>query len=85
MEDAATATTRLRMTARWISQSAYQRVQRYRRNAENVHGHGWGLAENLMQDLRCGDKLKDRIARDHGVARDDRVAGNYVIKRVEYA
>jgi predicted glutamine amidotransferase len=64
MEDAATATTRLRMTARWISQSVYQRIVRYRRNAEHVHSHGWGLAEYLMQDRRRGYKFKDWIARD---------------------
>jgi hypothetical protein len=63
--------------------SAYQRVVRYWRNAEHVHCHSWGLAEYLVQYLRGRNDLKDRIARDYGIAGDNRIAGNYMFSSGE--
>jgi hypothetical protein len=48
-----------------------------------VHCHSWGLAEYLAQYLRGRNDLKDRIARDYGIAGDNRIAGNYMFSSGE--
>jgi hypothetical protein len=57
-----------------LSGSAYQCVGR--RNAENVHRHGWSFAEYFMNDLGFGELSKIGLTGDNGIAWNDRVVGN---------